>query len=295
MGATVLRPFIKILVESLFLLALIHPSSVHAYSFAIDSFEIIKNGSLLFSDPFTDGNPPPSAPNFSSGAAAAYAVNGTPGPESNGKLQLNSSGGEVAINFQENAFNLVVSARLNTSTTGGATGLNSNSTFVVTGLFDLIIPDPSALPGVTGDRYGIRLTDVLAGVEGNDIIDLRVVRRSNGQLAIEFRDIDDPANTNNLIDSVLLDPNHNQIALRLAHLSASSNAITGSFAYVDGGVFGPFTTFVPTINIFSDDAFTRAQFRASSTIVGVPEPSALLLMGIGLIQLARFSRKRFHR
>ncbi len=264
-------------------------SAALAYNFTIDNFDIVKNGSTLFNDPFSDGNPPPSAPNFTSGAAATYTVTGTPGPESGGKLQLNSSGGALTSNIAENGFNLTVGARLNTSITGGATGLNSNSTFAVTGLFDLIIPGPSLLPNATGDRYSIRLNDAANNIEGNDIVLLQVVRLSNGLLAIQFRDLNDLANSNNLIASLPLDTNHDQIALRLSHLSSSNNAITGSFAYVDGGVFGAFTTFAPTIDIFDGETFTRANFQAQST---VPEPSSLLLFGSGLMGLAGFCRKR---
>ncbi len=115
-------------------------SAALAYNFRIDNFDIVKNGSTLFNDPFSDGNPPPNAPNFVSGAAATYTVTGTSEPESGNKLQVNSSGGEVNQNFNENGFVLTVRAQLNTSITGRATRLNSNSTFAVTGLFDLIIP-----------------------------------------------------------------------------------------------------------------------------------------------------------
>ena len=177
------------------------PADVQAYNFRIDDFQIIKNGTLLFDDSFTDGAPPPSAPNFASGASASYNLNAgaTVGPESGGKLTLNSSGAAPNLNIAENGLNLTQRATLQTSQTGGATGLNSNSTFSVTGIFDLILPSPSPIPGVTGDRYGIRLSDATSTIEGNDILWLRVARQSDGTLAVQFRDLDDPANTNILI------------------------------------------------------------------------------------------------
>jgi hypothetical protein len=268
-------------------------STGHAYNFQIDDFLIVKNSSTLFDDSFSDGNPPPSAPNFANGASAAYGLNAgaTVGPEAGGKLTLNSSGAALAFNFNESRFNLVQRVTLQTSQTGGATGLNSNSTFVVTGVFDLIIPGPIVVPGVNGDRYAVRLTDGTPTTDGTDILSVQVVRRSDGQLAIQFRHIDDAGNTNTLLEETALNTAHDQIALRLSHPNATNNTISASFAYIDSGVTGPFTTFGTTFNIFNGETFTRAQFEAVTPTLVTPEPASMLLLGCSLLLVMRFSRR----
>jgi hypothetical protein len=45
-------------------------------------------------------------------------------------------------------------------------------------------------------------------------------------------------------------------SIRLAEEETTS--VTGSFAYVDGGVVGPFTTYGATTDIFRGENFTRA-------------------------------------
>jgi hypothetical protein len=284
-----LKRVVAPLVVATFIIVFGQPATVRAYNFAIDSFEVIKNGSSLFLDTFNDGVPPPGTPAVASsdfsGGTAAYLTQGTFGPESIGKLIMDSSGAAVVFNFNENAFRAVQRARLNTAIgTNINNGLRSDDTFSVVGIFDLILPDVQ-------ERYGIRLNDAASGAEGSDILDLTVTRRLDGNLAIQFRDIDDPANTNTLIDAAILDPQHSQICLRLERPDATDNSIFASFGYINGGgVCGSFTTFANTADIFDGENFTRAEFRASGP-VPIPEPSALWLLVSGIVCLGAAYRR----
>jgi hypothetical protein len=120
---------------------------------------------------------------------------------------------------------------------------------------------------------------------------VQVVRRSDGQLAIQFRHIDDAGNTNTLLEETALNTAHDQIALRLSHPNATNNTISASFAYIDSGVTGPFTTFGTTFNIFNGETFTRAQFEAVTPTLVTPEPASMLLLGCSLLLVMRFSRR----
>jgi hypothetical protein len=228
--------------------------------FVIDQFMIVRNGVTFFDDSFDNNIAPPDAPNLTGGTATSYSVTGEPGPEAGGKLTLNLDDGEPTSNISETGSLLTLRALLLTNIDQADlnAGIKSGHTFSVTGIFDLIVPSEVAT------RFGIRLSDATLTAEGNDIVDLEVVRRSDGLVAIQLRDLDDPANTDILIDQVLLDPGHDQIVLRLERGTLANNTIRASFAYVDGGVVGAFTTFANTVAIFNGENFTRAEFRASS-------------------------------
>src|ERR1700733_6365091 len=75
----------------------------HAIVIGLDQFSITRNGAAFFTDNFGDGIPPPSAPNFASGAAASYGIQGTipSGAESGGLLQLDSANGRLGTNIDE--------------------------------------------------------------------------------------------------------------------------------------------------------------------------------------------------
>lgn len=272
------RRVVRLTVLSVLLIYLF-PSQANADLFRIDSFNIIRNGVLFFQDQFDNGVPPPNAPNFSTGLATNYLVNGSFGPESAGKLTINTANGEVSPNISESGFSSLLRATLATSTTGGASALSNTSTLFVSSIFDLVLPSQN------GTLYGVQLSDASPTVEGNDIIRIAVVKRaSDGQFAIEFRDLDDPANSNILLAQALLDPNHQQIVLILRKDSASSNVITGSYAYLDNGFLSGQTDFTTTTTAFNGENFTRAQFLTRAPLQ-TPEPSTLLLtlLGFGLV------------
>jgi hypothetical protein len=254
-------------------------SSAQASPVFIDDFSVTKNGVLLFADSFSDGVPPPSAPNFTTGTPASYGVNGALS-ESGGRVRLETVGATVFPPL------LFENARLltNIDPLNLAAGLKSDDTFSVRGLFDLTVPTYNL------EFYGIRLTE--GGFTADDIVAIGVQRGSDGVDRVKFQR--QPGGSFDNFD-LLLDPGHDQILLDLTRASTGSDAITGSFAYVDGGVVGAVTTFGGTIDIFHGENFTRGEFAFFVPISSVPEPSSLLLFGTGLVALAAGSWKRTRR
>ncbi len=262
--------------------------TAQAYTFAIDSFSVTKNGSLLFTDPFNNNNPPPSAPNFTNGTPASYFVDGTMGPENSGnpgKLTLDSSG---AVPLTVPTGDLFIHQRAilltNIDPTNLTLGLKSNDTFSVTGVFDLIIPSKLR------EGYDVMFNDGTPTHTPDDIAMMRVIRTQTNLLMVQLAHLDFVAGTVTVIDQIPLDTAHEQIALTLTRADTSTDAITGSFYYIDGGIAGLTLAFGNTMDIFHGENFTRAEFEAF-TPVEVPEPGTMLLLGSGLIGLWGARRK----
>ena len=128
--------------------------SAHAYKFFINDFIVIRNDAVIFHDTFNDGNPPPSAPNFTGGSPASYFVDGTMGPESSGKLTLDSSGAVPSASPTGEPFISQTALLLtNVQPENTTNGLKQNFTFSATGVFDLIIPTELR------EAYGVLFTD----------------------------------------------------------------------------------------------------------------------------------------
>jgi hypothetical protein len=269
-------------------LALLPLGSAQAAPIFIDDFSLVKNGALAFRDPFSDGVPPPSAPNFTNGTPASYAVLGTMN-ESGGKVQLDTVGAAIRPGIGTSRFFSVEQGLLltNIDQTNLALGLKNDDTFSVTGIFDL------AVPAANLEYYGVRLADFAGTVLGNDLLELAVRRASDGVDRVQFFRLDQIANTFTPIASALLQPGHDQISLTLARTDATSDEITASFFYVDGGVPGQTTTFLNTSDIFNGENFTRAAF-IFVTPASVPEPSILLILSSGLAALAGTAWRRRH-
>ena len=263
-----------------------------AYTFYIDQFSVTKNGSTLFTDPFNNGNPPPSAPDFVSGTPASYFMRGTMGPETNnptvipGKLTIDSSDAILQANAIGLSFLRQAALLLTDVSPGSTLGLRSGDTFSVTGKFDLVVPTSLR------NGYGVFLTDSTATNDQEDYVEMSLVRNSLNQLLILLQHQDFVNGTETFVEAMALDTGHAGIALTLTKGNAGSNLITGSFAYIDGGVMGSPTTFANTTSIFGDEDFTRAGFEAF-VLTEVPEPTTILLLGSGLIGLAGYGRKKF--
>jgi hypothetical protein len=284
MGRTRKNVITLVLVPLLFM-GMAQAARAQAYTDYIDRFSVTENGSLLFTDPFNDGNPPPSAPNLVGGTSALYHM-GTPpdtmGPETNnptgpGKLTIDSSGAIVSPNATGQLF-LHQSAYLGTL-------LYSNDTFSVTGVFDLVVPT-SLQSG-----YGVQLTDSTPTNPQYDLVQMNVTRNPFNQLVIQLAQQNFVSDTLTIIESTPLvtSPSYNQIALTLARGDLSSDAVTGSFYYLDSGVMvGSVTTFADTASVFSNEDFTQAGFAAYAA---VPEPSAMLFLVPGLVALVGVRRR----
>jgi len=255
-------------------------TAVNSATVFIDDFTIIKNGNVLFQDTFNNGL----APADTGGNTQAYNVIGGPfGVESGGKLAIDASLGQTvqrpdAGTMQRQGARVLT----NIDPTRPTKGLRLDDTFSVTGLFDL-----SDLSGVR-ERYGVRLTDGGLG-SANDSVGLSVMRTSSNQMDIVFHSYDQTAFLFSDLDSVALESNHDQISLSLSRLDTSTNLITASFAYVDAGVVGEYTTFAATDSIFNGEDATRAQFIH---LAPVPVPAAIWLFFSGLIGLTGIARYR---
>ena len=257
--------------------------AARAYTYFIDQFSVTKNGETLFTDSFNAGSPPPSAPN-----GFSYSMQGTMGPENSsspGKLTIDSSGAIVETNAI-GQLRIEQGATLQTDVNPNNTtlGLKSTDTFSVTGVFDLVVPPPTVFPTF----YGVFLSDATATNDQEDLVRMTMGRNPANLLGIGLQQQDFVSHTITNFGGMLLVTGHEQIALTLTRGDVNSNAVTGSFAYIDGGVVGPVTTFASTASIFSDETFTRAGFEANAP---VPEPSAMLFLVPGLVGLAAVRRR----
>jgi len=262
------------------LTSVIAPAS--ATIFSIDEFTVARgDGTVIFKDSFDGGGAPPSAPNFiSNGNPASYFLTGAAGIEAGGSYGLDTSIGAVRDAVSRPGQNLVVDARLQTNVdnANNSNGLKGGNTFIVSGLFNL-----ASLPVVPREGYGVRLSDSsVVGGTGNDILDIFLRQNSSGVLVIEFRRVDLVADFITSYGTFAYDLGHDQVLLQLSKLDTATKAIQASFAYVDSGVTGAFTTFGTTADIFNGENATRASFRATSPI---PLPPTIFLSLIGLAAL----------
>ena len=254
----------------------------------IDQYTVIRNGTQVFQDNFDDGVPPPDF----SGNPFAYFTAGTL-DEVGGKVRLDTDGALVTPPGAPNAFGgaqliSIEQAVRNTNIDPGLPdfGLNVNSTFSITGVFDVTPPGPNF------EAHGLRFVDGRPGPPFDDVLALLVRRAGDSQVRVEFARFDFGAGTFTQIENVLFDAQHDQIHLRLARLDTANNDITASFAYFDQGTgLGPFTTFSSTDTIFNGEDFTRGSFVFLSP-VPIPEPASLLLLGSSLAGVAAWRRRR---
>lgn len=252
------------LTRLLFLLALAIAQPASAYQVSLDQFTVTRDGATFMDDPFDDGVPPPTATTFPNDSEATYRLHGEMGPESGGRLTLDTA--DAADGVIANSLAQVATLRTNIDESNSSSGLKPNHTFSATALFDLSEPE------IPSEGYGVQLQDHLTAADDlsrarvGSSIRLLVKKTSSGDLVVQFMRLDFRTLERTRIATQDLELGHDQIRLTLSRDSTDANTVTASYAYVDGGVEQPTYTFSETAEIFQGDQFTRAGFLAFTKI-----------------------------
>jgi hypothetical protein len=224
---------------------------------AIDRLIVIRAGKLLFEDAFTGKLPPPAAPAFANGQAAAYFINGTikPGSMANGKLTLTAADGVFGqLPGGEGRRNLAVRLLTNTDPNNPG-GLKAGVTFAVSGRFDLVLPDKP----VAG--YGIRLTDASPAGAAH-IMQLFVRRDEKDRSTVRLQELNFATGLQNAIADVPIEAHAGQqILLTLARPKLTDSSVAASFQVIEKGAPAGRAVMVGTApKLFDPNTWTRCEF-----------------------------------
>jgi hypothetical protein len=263
------------------LLAVFSSTTSHAIQVNIDQFTITRNGSTFFSDSFTDGSEPPSAPTGSYNVFGSFGSNA----ESGGKLLLDTATGALSANAIETPRRSVAAIFLSNADSSNLTaGLKIDDTLAVTGIFDFAIPT-----GPLFSAYGVRFTDAFAGATHQFLQMFVRFDPVTGQPEIRYVLQDFDANTITGLGTTLLNApsGTDQILLSITRPDSTKNEFFGSWVFLDDGATIGSGSFLTSGSAFLGENFVRGQFFASQG-VQVSEPAALWLIGFGLILLSEF-------
>lgn len=259
------------------LLAILSSTTSYAIQVNIDEFTIARNGSIFFSDSFSDGTEPPSAPTGSYGVLGSFGSNA----ESGGKLLIDTATGALSANAIETPRRTVAALFLSNANSSNLTeGLKIDDTLLVTGLFDFVIS-----AGPLFSAYGVRFTDAAAGTT-HQLLQMFVrFDPVTGQPEIRYVLQDFDANTITNLGTTALTPpvGTDQIVLSITRPDVTKNEFFGSWAFLDGGTTIGSGSFLAPGSAFLGENFVRGQFFAAQGVVS--EPGSLWLIGFGLVIL----------
>ena len=272
-----------------------------AYVVQLDNFTVTKNGVTLMNDNFNDtaglGLAGPMTEPNNNGTNGIYSViNG--GGQSEGSLAGNrtfdTSGAPLQPSLLNPGTNIRFSAIDLQTPRNNATdpnGLKNDDTFRI----DAVVSLGSLTDLGIGDTYGIRLRDRNTPTTvGNEELRLEIRKNGSNDPTVALRHRDAELNINTTLQEIslsLLDLSaHDQVLLTLEKANAGSDTITASFELISGGVGSGVTAFTSTFDIFGDEEWTRAGFRALDA--NVPEPSTMLIFGMALAGLVIIRRRR---
>lgn len=286
---------------ALFVVGVSAGSTVSATPFqpVMDEFWIVKNGSQIFRDSFNDGAVPASGPD----GATTYS----PSPQSGLDGMTSETGGKLTMTPALGAPVLINGYYADTFTGGlrlaglnpaSGAGLAITDSVEIHGLFDL-----TSLPTIAGQQFGVRLTDRSNTNEGDDIIQISVVKSPvNGEIGVRFADLDFVADTSETagfasIESLL--PSASQIELVIT--KAAGTNVVGAYyvlydavnAVVGSGVLDNINdvTLNP-LTVYNGETFTRAQFFATDSGVPIDEPAGLAILAFGVVAAGVLRRRR---
>ena len=239
------------------------------YQFAIDQFQVIKNGSTEFIDNFSSTTPP----NFSDGQTGRYTVAGT--LANNGSKDLLLGSNAAIVNAGNGTAGQIVYLNSDTSSGNPTDGLFSGTSFTVKGTFDLVLPtDPRS-------AYGIALTDRNAS-DGHDAVRLVVTRNIYNQVLVQLQEINSATGSTDFLQSIVLSPaaSDNRIELDLSNNGAINNgAITASFTLLSGNTVDSTTTFTQTGQVFVPENGVAQDWTQASFLAIAPAVSDSIATG----------------